>query len=506
MADLNRYVTALCGGALLPLSLAPLSWWPVALVCCALLYAVICRSSRRCGVLTCLLFGIGLYATGASWIYVSIHQYGQASALGAALLTAFFVVGLGFIFALPLSLYILSPLRKGIFDPLVFAAVWVLGEWFRGWFLTGFPWLYVGYGFLDTWLAGWAPVVGIFGVSGIVVFAGALLGGLLVGADQIRTSCMALLLSGAIWLAGYHLRDIDWTQPAAAAPLRVALVQPDNPVLAKWAPSTLPEVLVEISSRTQELNSRDLIVWPESAIPTLQKNVRGFLAELDKLAQKQNSGLIMGIPTSADTGEYYNSVIGLGTAKGNYQKRRLVPFGEYVPLEAILRGAINFFDLPMSSFSAGQRQQPLIELGPYRIATAICYEIAYSDATVRDAQAAHFLLTVSNDTWFGNSLGPHQHLQIARARAVESGKALLRATNDGITAIIDEQGIVTDQLLRMSPGILLGEVMPRIGATPYGRWRALPVVLLSVGIVLLQFLLVRKTANRIERGKILDEN
>lgn len=485
---------------MLPLAFAPLSWWPVAIISCATLYLLLIGLRFRRALLTGLSYGIGLYATGASWVYVSINQYGQASVLLATFLTAIFVIALGFVFALPLSLYAgIARQTRPCFRPLMFAAIWVLGEWLRGWFLTGFPWLYLGYGFIDTWLAGWGPLGGVLAISGIVAFSGAVVGNsltrvisrdhLLIGSNYCFTTILAALLVMTFWLCGNILSKQSWTQPATKTALKVALVQPNHPVLEKWNGSTLPLLLADIRRQTQNLSNYDIVVWPESAIPAMRYTVTEFLDELDKMAKEHRISVITGIPTASENGEYFNSVIGLGLANGIYRKRHLVPFGEYVPLQNLLRGVISFFDLPMSSFSSGDKQQTLIKVGPYNLATAICYEIAYSGTVAADSNKANILLTVSNDTWFGNSLGPHQHLQIARMRALETAKPLIRATNDGITALISSQGLVTDQLFRAAAGVLRGSVLPRNGSTPYSRWGMLPVILLSFAILLLPFAL-----------------
>ena len=303
------------------------------------------------------------------------------------------------------------------------------------------------------------------------------------------------LILATLWLGGSLLQKQEWTQPAAALPLSITLVQPNNPVLTKWNQNTLPAILSDIRTKTVSLAHQDIIVWPESAIPALQHSVQGILDELNDIAIDQQTALVMGLPTSTNN-KYFNAVIGLGTATGSYQKRRLVPFGEYVPLEQWLRGAIAFFDLPMSSFSAGADQQALIQIGPYKLATAICYEIAYSGQLAADASEANLLLTVSNDTWFGDSLGPHQHLQIARIRALETGKPLLRATNDGITAFIGAKGQIQSQLPRFSSGLLQGSVMPRMGVTPYTRWGVLPVASLCLMLLITSLILPLLSRNK----------
>ncbi len=513
----TRYAVALSGGALLPTAFAPMSWWPLAIICCAALHWTLRNTQLRQAWLICLLFGTGLYTTGASWIYVSIHQYGQASVPLAALLTGLFTIGLGAVFMLPLFFYALIKQSNRLLRALAFAALWVLGEWFRGWFLTGFPWLYLGYGFIDTWLAGWAPLAGVLFMSGIVAFTGAVLSETLSdvlaqafskpGGNSIakpstdRTHRWIAGLSGLLlailWFGGWLLEKQAWTTPLTTSPLKVALVQPNNPVLNKWDDDALPLILADIRERTRSLANNDLIIWPESAIPSLQAHIPGFLTELNSMATGQKTSLIAGIPTIAN-GKYFNSVIGLGAASGSYQKRRLVPFGEYVPLEQWLRGLINFFDLPMSAFSVGADKQALISVGQYKIATAICYEIAYSWPLAKDARQANLLLTVSNDTWFGDSLGPHQHLEIARIRALETGKPLLRATNDGITALIDARGQLLNQLPRFTSGVLQGKVIPHQGTTPYSRWGEAPTIGLCF-IIFLSTLALTRRAGQLTR-------
>ncbi|OUS09816.1 apolipoprotein N-acyltransferase [Gammaproteobacteria bacterium 54_18_T64] len=481
---------ALFSGALLPLALAPFSLWPTAVFStCALCF--LCRGHGIRGVFTlALIFGLGLYGVGASWVYVSIHDYGHATPALAGLLTGLFALGMALVFALPLSLFGLfrhAPPPAILF---AFPTLWILGEWFRGWFLTGFPWLNIGYGFIDTWLVGWAPLFGVLALSGIAAFGGALLS--LIGERKrhralIDNSLLILLL---IFAGGAYLKIKPWTYPTDKR-LDVALIQADLPLLEKWNDEELKEILVNFKKTNESLLDQDLIIWPESALPTLQGNIGGFLGDIDMQMKQHRVGLLTGIPSNIDSGNYYNAVIALGRASGVYRKRRLVPFGEYVPLEQWLRGAIGFFDLPMSAFSAGAPQQRPIRLGTVQIATAICYEIAYPDLLARDARDANILLTVSNDTWFGDSIGPHQHMQIARMRAVENAKPLLRVTNDGITAIISPRGKVLEELPRFQAGILKTQVAPYSGSSPFSRYGSLPIIGLSLATLLVLRLLRR---------------
>ena len=489
--NLYSLFLALLSGALLPLSLAPFSWWPVAIFSTSTL-CFLCRGQTiRRAFTTSLVFGFGMYGVGTSWIYVSITDYGHAPAELAIPLTALFTLGMAIIFALPLSFYGLFRKSSAIASLLAFPALWVLGEWSRNWFLTGFPWLNIGYGFIDTWLAGWAPVTGVMGLSGFIVFCGAIIALLTEYTENRRIIWGGLIVVLMVCAGGTGLNTLNWSRPSGEA-LKVALVQPDQPLLEKWEDDELKRILIAFKETNETLINQDLIIWPESALPTLQNNIAGFLDEIDATLKRERVGVITGIPSSRGSQQYFNSVIGLGRASGNYQKRRLVPFGEYVPMEQWLRGTIEFFDLPMSAFSAGTEQQAPIVIGEVQIAPAICYEIAYADQLANDARDANILLTVSNDTWFGNSIGPHQHFQMARMCALENAKPLLRVTNDGITAIINQRGKVHEQLPRFKPGLLKTEITPFTGSTPFNRFGSLPLVALCFATL---FLL--RTARRV---------
>lgn len=472
-----HYPAALCGGATLPLAFAPFGYWPLAPLCAGLLGYLL--RGRRPGSALALAwwFGAGLYGVGTSWIYVSIHIYGAAPPPLAALLTALFCAGMALLFALPFAL-------AGFLDPgrmrtalLGFPALWVLGEWLRSWVLTGFPWLYLGYAVIDTPLAGLAPVTGVLGLSFAMAFGGAVLAAVAARARWPGIALGAALLA-SLWSGAWWLQQRSWTQPAGR-PLDVALVQPAQGLAMKWSADQLPAILANFAATNRRLGDADLIIWPETAIPRFRHQVAPFLDREQRWAQQAGVGLLLGIPLAEPLDErHYNGLIGLGTAEGSYRKRRLVPFGEYVPLESVLRGTIAFFDLPMSDFSRAPEQQPPLQLGRIRLATAICYEIVYPDLVAAAAAEAQLLVTVSNDTWFGASIGPHQHFQMARLRALETGKPLLRATNDGITAVVDNRGRVAAELPQFQPGILRTSVTPRTGTTPFSRYRSTPVVVL----------------------------
>lgn len=490
------HVAAALTGAALPLAFAPWGLWPVAPLAAGILAILLTGAGARSAFALAWWFGVGFYGTGTSWVYVSIHTYGAASVPLAALLTGLFTLGMALLFAAPFTLCGWLDLRRLPGALLGFPAVWVLGEWLREWFLTGFPWLYLGYASLDTWLAGWAPVTGVLGMSLGVAVTGAALAALLQRATSGTLTACAVAVS-VLWLGGGLLHNRAWTEPGK--PLAVALVQPAQSLAMKWDATSLDTILANFRATNRALAGQDLVIWPETAIPRLRQEVEPFLDQEDAWARAAHLGLLLGVPIAAGEGIYHNSLIGLGRAQGTYGKRRLVPFGEYVPLESWVRGLIAFFDLPMSDFSRAPEDQPPITLDDLRIAAAICYEIVYPDLVAGSAADANLLVTVSNDTWFGSSIGPHQHLQMARLRAIETGKPLLRATNDGITAAVDSRGRVTERLPQFTPGILRTTLTPRTGATPFSIHGSTPVVLFCLGLLAIAVLPARRGSARDSR-------
>ena len=484
---------ALLAGAMLPLSLAPFDWWPVAIVSPALLLLSLTHGSASAAAWRGWLFGLGMWGTGASWVYVSIHTYGAAPVPLAAALTLLFCMGLALFQAFTFGAWArwLRPRHGGLL--LGFPAAWVLGEWLREWFLTGFPWLYIGYSQLDGPLAGWAPVSGVLGIGLILALSAATLVAWVMspegrGAHQARARRLALGVVAGLWLLAWPLGRIEWTQ-AAGEPRSVAMVQGNIPQLLKWDPEHLENTLAVYASMSEPLWGADIVVWPESSVPAYFDLVREFLGTQAAAAAAKGSTLILGLPMREDepgTRRGYvarNSVISLGPEPGVYHKRHLVPFGEYVPLEGVLRGLIAFFDLPMSSFSGGPAGQPPLRADGIPIAPSICYEVVYPELVRAGATEAGLLLTVSNDTWFGASIGPLQHLQMARMRALENGRALIRATNDGVSALVDHQGRLIVRGGQFSREVIRGEVQPREGRTPWswvGAWPVLALCLLML--------------------------
>ncbi len=463
-------------GALVTLSLAPFNLWPAGILSCALYSYLLCTCSLRQALWRGWLFGLGMFGTGVSWVFVSIHVHGHASVPLAAALTVAFCAGLALLHALFAWCYVrfVRPLPGGML--VGFPALWVIFEWLREWLLTGFPWLYLGYAHLNTWISGWAPVTGVFGLSFITAITGTCL--FLAWRSRQPVACTTYAVAViTLWGGGAVLKPTQWVARASEEPLQVAIIQPNVPQEHKWDNRYYRPILRQLEEATAPQLGNDIIIWPESAVPNFFQQAQGFLTPLARRAGTARTTLITGIPYRAEPGApYYNSIVALGDGTGVYHKQRLVPFGEYVPLEKYLRGLIAFFDLPMSAFSRGEEGQQPLRAGAYRVAPFICYEIVYSELVARAARDADLLITVSNDTWFGNSIGPLQHLQIAQMRGRENGRYVLRATNNGVSAIIDHQGRIVAQSERFVQTTLTGEAEVMLGNTPFSSFGTLPII------------------------------
>jgi apolipoprotein N-acyltransferase len=454
---------ALVGGGIAPLALAPLNWWPLALLSVALFFWCLeqVKTSRQSFVVG-FAYGAGYFTTGVSWVYVSMVDHGSTAIPLALVLTAIFCLGLGLFYTLFAWLYqrFLSNLNNWL-KIIAFAALWVLLDILRGWLLTGFPWLYLGYGGLSTWLAGYAPVIGQHGITWLLVVTA-----LTVFMAWRRP--IYLMAPLVIWLSGLGLQQIDWTEPAGER--QVALLQGNIDLQSKWLPEQLGPTLEYYFGQTYAHLDSDVIIWPETAIATYWDNVLQATQALSEIAAQQNTLIISGTVLRDQndiTSDYYNGLVAFGQEQGAYAKQQLVPFGEYVPLQNWLRGLIQFFDLPMSGFRPAPVEQGLLTQQSTAIAGNICYEIAYSGLVAMQAANAQLIVTVSNDTWFGNTWAPWQHLQMAQMRALENGRPVARGTNSGVSALIDHQGNIVVQAPQFEIAELVGQLQLRQGRTPF---------------------------------------
>jgi apolipoprotein N-acyltransferase len=480
------WLTRLClflSGALTMLSFAPAGWFPLALILTlpALFsfYQLPPRQAAQLG----FAFGAGLFMTGTYWLYVSIHVFGQAPLILAVFLMVALVIIMGFYYAA--TGWLISRTSRGnAWRFLIIApAAWVLLEWLRGWFLSGFPWMTLGYSQIDSPLAGFAPVVGIFGVSLMLMISASavLMSVLTTGRERVTFIAIAFVP----WICGAGLKNIDWTEPAGPA-VRTTIVQGGVSQDRKWLPEQFRTTLDLYRSSLIDHADSDLVIWPEVAIPAVLDQVESYVTILQSDVVTRDTTLLFGILERDEGREnVYNSVIAInGDKRQVYRKRHLVPFGEYFPVPDFVREWMRMMNLPYSDISAGDAVQPLLEMPDgNQLSVAICYEDAYAAEQLYALPEASILVNVSNDAWFGDSIAPHQHLQIARMRALEAGRYVVRATNNGISAFIAPDG----SFLKTGPQFeylaMSYDVVPRQGLTPYARGGNWPVILLTLLIV-----------------------
>jgi apolipoprotein N-acyltransferase len=394
--------------------------------------------------------------------------------------------------------WLLSKIQRGsysLFLCLAFPAAWVLFEWLRSWLFTGFPWLNLGYSQLHSPLIGFAPIVGVYGLGLVTALSAGLVAMLFLTRGRLRLFPLALL--PLIALAGWGLNQQQWTQ-VAGEPLTVTLVQGNIPQELKWQPDQQQDTLERYVELTLNHTDSDLVVWPETAVPAFYDQVEtDFLLPLREQMQEQGISLVTGIPVlDRQQWRYYNSIISLDQPGTFYYKVHLVPFGEYLPLREWLADVLNFLPVPQADFTPGRIDQALLTAAGYPVGTSICYEIAFGEQLIHALPEAAFLVNVSNDAWFGDSLAPHQHQEMARMRARETERYVLRATNTGISAIIDNRGTIIASSRQFETSTVTDRVIPRKGATPYVRWGNWPVVIVSLLMLLLTWFVATHTNQR----------
>ncbi len=466
-----RLLAAFLLGATSVLGFAPFHAFPLPVVALALLAALWRPAAPRRAAALGFAFGAGLFLAGVSWVYVSLHVFGGMPSLLAGLAAFLFCCYLALYPAL--AGYLFARLRRGrlLADALLLAAAWTLTEWLRGWLLTGFPWLALGYAQTPpSPLAGYAPVLGVQGVGFIAAAIAALAGLGFRARGRWRTGAAAIT---ALLAAGAGLGGIAWTQ-AAAKPVTVSLLQGNIEQSLKWRPERLRQSL-ETYLQLAAAHPAQLIVLPETALPLMLDQLPADYARA--LQDAAGGDVLFGIAEQDANGRFYNSAIGLtGAGIQAYRKRHLVPFGEFTP--PAFAWTLAWLNIPMSNFSAGAAGQPPLRLAGEKVAVNVCYEDIFGEELIRALPEATLLVNLSNTAWFGDSLAQPQHLQIARMRALESGRFMLRATNTGMTAIISPRGNVEQVLPPFAAGALRGEVAGYSGATPYVRWGNAAVLLL----------------------------
>ncbi|MEM9101413.1 MAG: apolipoprotein N-acyltransferase [Pseudomonadota bacterium] len=479
-------------------SFAPFNVWLLPFIIFPLAIVLVINLAPKAALFRSYCFALGFFATGLSWIHVSIHEFGNASMALAIALTGLLVAFMALFPALAMyvgqKLAITLRFEKtiGYFCILIPLSL-TLGELARSTVFTGFPWLLLGYSQFDTPLIHFASVLGVYGLSYLVY--------IIIGATAFmlfrqKFDWLAGGLISVIMMVGIGLSQIEWVKPTGKT-LSIGLVQANIPQDRKWLPEERLPTIQKYHTLTQEVSGADLVVWPEAALPVVQNSVKDYLSRLRNQLQNMGSSLVLGIPSVEFEGDrrlFFNRALLLSETESYYNKQHLVPFGEYVPLEDWLRGLIDFFDLPMSRFSEGSHDQPNLMMGDIALAPAICYEVAYSnlvrDIALQSGSTADILITLSNDAWFGDSVGPLQHFEIARMRAVELGRPLIRGTNTGLTGLVNFRGETTHVLPQFTADTLVGDIELVKGETPFAYWGFYInylLLLLNIGYLLWRF-------------------
>ena len=483
----NSSLAFLAGAATVP-AFAPVGIYPLALASFAVLVHLWMRATPRAAFWSGFAFALGLFGAGVSWVYVSLHQFGGMPAPVAAVATLGFCALISLFPAVAGWLQARVPAAPLARACLVIPASWTLFEWLRSWVLTGFPWLSAGYAAAGWPAQGLAPLVGVFGISFVTLSMAGLLWSAVMGTRKV----LPVLAIAVLLAVSQGLRYVQWTEPEAG-PVAVALLQGNIAQDLKFRPERYARIL-ETYARLAEESHAALIILPETAVPRLHDSIEpAYLARLDAAARRNEGDLLLGVPFHGARGEYYNSVISLGRSPRQvYHKSHLVPFGEFVPpgFDWVMR----MMSVPLSDFARGLSEQAPLVVAGQRVAVNVCYEDAFGDEIARRAADATLLVNASNVAWFGDSLAPAQHLQIAQLRALETGRMHLAATNTGITAAIDRDGRVLARLPQYAEGRLEIDAQGYRGATPYMRVRDWPVVVLCLLVLGIAVSLARSAA------------
>jgi apolipoprotein N-acyltransferase len=484
-----RELIAAMAGIATAFAFAPYGLFFLGILGPAVLFLLWDYASPRDAARTGFWFGAALFGAGTWWIYTAVHDFGEAPAWLAIFLVVALLAIKGAYYALcGYVLVRIAPDHSAARSLLLIPGGWTLMEWLRGWLFTGFPWLQLGYSQSDTPLAALTTVGGIH----LVTFAtAATAGALVILLHQGRGRLGAVVLLAAFWAGGWLLTGREWTQ-AAGKPIDIALLQGAIPQDEKWLVENRAATLETYRALNREALGAKIIVWPESAIPVLAHDAEAYLGAIRSESAARGSDVMIGLLNfDTGTGVIRNGLYSMSAeGDGWYYKRRLVPFGEFFPVPKTVRQWMRLHSLPYYDMTPGDELQPPLRAGGERLAATICYEDAYGADELAMLPSSTLLVNATNNAWFGDSSAPHQQLQMARFRALEAGRWLMRATSNGITAVIAPDGKVTARIPQFTPGILKSRVEPRTGLTPYARTGNWPILSFSF-LMLLAFTAIR---------------
>jgi apolipoprotein N-acyltransferase len=450
------------------------------------LFAAWLNISAKRAALRGYLFGLGAFGSGVSWVYISMHDFGGAGVFGSSMLTALFAA---FWALFPALVGYLSVKMQRVGRIVLVPVIWILVEYFRGyWLLNGFTWLQIAYSQMDTPLAGYMPVLGVYGTGFIVALTASVVveivqrcRGEFIRPGRLKSPLQLIITLAILWSVGGLLRNQTWTHEIGP-PIRISMIQGNIGQDQKWRPENKINTLLKYKRMTEAHWDSKVIIWPETAIPAYLDQVeQNFLTPLANDAKQHNTDLIISVPVQEQSPtKNFNAVITLGKEQGMYRKSHLLPFGEYLPLQPLSGFVLSMINIRLGNFAPGATNQPLLKAGGYPFITLICYEDAFGDLSIKGLPDAAFLVNVTNDGWFGDTIEPYQHMQMARMRAMETGRFLLRSTNTGVTAVVSPTGEIINQAPMFQETVLTDMITPMGGMTPYARFGDKPIIAVMV--------------------------
>ena len=481
---LKTYLIAAILGLLFALGFAPNDLWFISILSLTYLYFLIRDSNKKELFLIGYSFGIGLWSLGISWLYVSIYFYGNLGFIASTFLTLLFI-GIISIYS-GLTLFLYSYLRFNSKSVAIFSLpiAWIAVEYLRSILFTGFPWLISGTMLANTPLDGWTPIIGAQGNTFLLILISSVLYQLVSNLQQSRNPLLLFILFSVLMISSYTLKNFQWTELEGV--VTASVVQTNLELEEKWSTEGVIDTKNMIETAIDLGDKGEIIVFPETALIFSEKEIKDWLDYIDVKAKQKNITLLTGIIEREGDFKVRNRILGLGEANSYYDKVKLVPFGEFIPFENITGKFFDILGLKLTNTLPGE-QIKTINAGNIRISASICYEIAFPGLIRKTASDSNLLVTISNDTWFGRSYGPIQHLEIAQNRALEHKKTLVRSTNSGISAFITKEGKIKEKQGYFEEKSLKNEIELYKGQTFYAKYGNLP--LFSILSVILMYII-----------------
>ena len=485
-------------GAIYPLGFAPFPWWPITILSVAIIFHLWTRADRATALWSAGFYGMGVYGVGVSWVYVSMVNFGNMQPVMAVVAVLLFALFLSLYFIVPVFIYTLLAPRVSERHRLtiLLPVLWVTFEWLRGTLFTGFAWLYLGYTVVDTWFSGWATIAGVSAVSFVLAYLAGLAAYIFQARRETGKAVYGRGVFGVLILVviSWGLYSIRWAEQSGE-PLDVALIQADIPLAEKWRPENRENLKQTYLSASRAIKKADLIVWPEAALPMILDQIsKPYLSDLQSLKPALVFGVVERDYDGRDV-NLFNSLAVMNKQAATpdqlqtYRKRHLVPFGEFFPLKPLLGWLFDTFDIPMSDFTSGGSAQGNLSIKGLSVVPTICYEDAYPEDWRKQISDSHMILNISEDAWFGDSLAPHQRLQMARMRAIEFQRPVIRVSNSGLSTVIDERGEVGAISPQFKPALFNATVFPMQGETPYtnfGQWPLWLWMVICLGFMIIK--------------------